>query len=220
LQRDAPLPDGTLEKSQMSAIPFEQLLALAAGELDDETAAAVQRQIDQSPEALAALKRVRIAVGAMRTDDSVAPPADVVAKARLMFGKLHERQRRSWIDGLRKVVARLVYDSRLQPALAGYRSAQQTVQLSYSAESVTVDLQLEQPVEGVDAGRNLMGQISQSTPGPRLCVRLFASDSATVVQECPADDHGMFSLTVAAGRYDMAICADQWVVVIPDLQVD
>src|SRR5262245_34255792 len=107
----------------MSGIAFEQILALAAGELDERSAAALQRQIQQSPETAEMLRRVQDTIQAMRTDDSTPPPAEVVARAKSIFARLHQPQRRGWLEGLREIIASVVYDSRLQPALAGFRSA-------------------------------------------------------------------------------------------------
>lgn len=203
----------------MSDIPFEQLLALAAGELDEPTAAAIQQQVSQSPQLAEQVRRLQGAIRAMRSDDSVAPPADIVAKAKSLFSRLHQPLRRRWLEGLREIVATLVYDSRLQPALAGYRSARQAVQLSYSAEGASLDLQVDAGTASEDQ-RNVIGQVSRPSPSVPLRIQFYTSDSPQPVAECPVDESGMFSLSIGAGRYDMAVRADEWAVVVPDLQVD
>ena len=124
-------------------INYEQLIAYAAGELPPEQAAHVQAYLAANPKAAEPIALYRQAQSALQADQSAAPPAELVAKAKAIFASSPSEPAASWLDQLQQLIAALVFDSRAQPALAGYRGPATTFQLSFECEAANIDLEAE-----------------------------------------------------------------------------
>src|SRR3712207_295725 len=97
----------------MSGHPIadEDILAYAAGELDDAAAAVVAAHIGGCLACAATVARYRLVSANPRADDSLRPPAATVARAKAIFA---EQRRPVFVPlvPLRRIVARLTFDSR------------------------------------------------------------------------------------------------------------
>lgn len=204
-----------------SNLPFEKLLALAVGELSSAEAQATERQAAALPEAARILAHLRTTLSAMRGDDSVAPPAAVVARVKALFAKLAAPQERTrWLERVEQAVAALIYDSRTQPALAGYRSAADGFQLSFESESADVDVEVAPLPEPPGDRWRIMGQVSTHGDSPQVAIALARSGTFTPVAETVADEHGVFTLSAASGEYDVFLCVSGRVVILPKIAIE
>ena len=199
-------------------IATDTLIAFAAGELDRQAAAAVEAQLSASPADAARLKRIRTLIDTMRTDDSVAPPAAALARAKALFRAESRPVWRDWLAALEEAVARLVSDSRAQPALAGFRSAGGAVQLTFESDTLEVDLELIPP--STDETRwTILGQLSSEEPIANTPVALVSERDAHTGSDAEADEHGVFKLQADPGEYELMIRLPQRLVRIPGITI-
>ncbi len=203
---------------------YDRLVAFAAGELSGTAAAEVEAIAARDPEAAAVIRRFRLAVETGRRDDSVAPPADVLSRARALFASRPAPARAGLLDALRRIIAELVYDSRLQPALAGVRGVGRSRQLSFESELADIDVEIE-PLTGESPERlRVSGQIARRGGAPAagaapLGISLAAPGSLEALSSATADPRGMFSMNAIPGRYDLLITVDDAVLVLPGVTV-
>lgn len=183
-------------------IEFAEILALALGELDAHGVARCEALLGADPESTALLRRVRSAIKTMRNDDSVLPPATVLARVKQILAASMP-VRPGWLDTLQQWVAGVLYDSRRVPALAGFRAAQDSVQLTYAVESAEIDVQIEPPAEGA-ARWTILGQLPGGVPVPAEAC-LLQADGGDLVASTWSDEHGVFRFQAAPGSYALAV---------------
>jgi len=208
----------------------EKLIAFAAGELDELEAVRVRQHLSSDA---VARETVNLFLALRRTlaaDDSVAPPDSVIARAKAIFKPQSAAQSglatslASWLEAVDRAVASLLFDSRVQPAL-GFRGTSQAVRLAFDSGEAEVDLELSGPDDGVNDGlRRVTGQISVdpsagAVSGP-YPVALVEPGTTRAVAETRSDEHGVFALRVAPGRYDLCVQVGSRVVVAPEVQVE
>src|SRR5262245_14586320 len=110
--------------AMMSRKPtHEQLVAFAAGEMTPADTEWGANFLSSDPEAAREGSMLQAIIGTMRADRSVPAPADSVAHAKSLFRPHAAGAGESWWQRATRAVAELVFDSRLQPALAGFRSS-------------------------------------------------------------------------------------------------
>lgn len=203
----------------------ERLLAYAAGELDTALAADVTARLPASPEQAATVARYQAVQAILRADDSVAPPAAVIARAKAIFsapeaateaGPLHGLG-----DAMRQVMAELTFDSRggLLAGLAGFRGAAATArQLVFEADGIVVDLHVEAPSD--HEGRwQIMGQVDTDDLEHGLVVGLMPTGDGGAAVAVTTDAYGGFHLSAAAGEYNLFVRIADAVVVLPHLVI-
>jgi hypothetical protein len=158
------------------------------------------------------------------TDDSIAPPGWVFKRAMKSF--------KDWVppagalinlaQKAGRVVAQLVFDSGVQPMLAGARSsAVERRQVLYRADEFSIDLQIE-PREQSRAG--LAGQILregdcefESVAGRSLTLVRDGTEVATT----RTNARGEFAITsLDSGSYDLAIDTGELDITIVGLGVN
>src|SRR5262245_25221484 len=158
------------------------------------------------------------------TDDSIAPPGWVFKRATKAFrdwtpsaGTLS-----SLVQNAGRVIAQLLFDSGVQPALAGARSsAVEYRQMLYQADDFSIDLQIE-PREQARAG--LAGQILregdyefESVAGRSLTLVRDGAEVATT----RTNARGEFAITsLDSGSYDLAIDTGELNITIVGLGID
>jgi anti-sigma factor RsiW len=197
-----------------------QLVAFALGELSAAEAAAVQAHLLEHATDAQFVADVRRTVETMRRDDSTLPPPGVIAKAKAIFGSGHcPVERPSWLDQLSHVIAELVFNSRSQPALVGLRGPEDSLQLSYSAGTVEVDLQIESVTPG---GRRwqIIGQVTTDEAPSATAVALIPRGARIPAAVAVSDAHGVFSLDAMPGTYELAIRLPDRVVLLPDIEIE
>lgn len=207
---------------------LERLIAYASGALTGPDAASVEARLASDPEAAAVVARCRAAADAVRTDDSTEVPAEVIARAKRIFDPSFLPQRTSWLERLEQVVARVIFDSRVQPAVAGLRGAASGFQATFEIDEAEIDVHAE-PVQTYGRGEappgapgsgqwSVRGQVM--TPAERGGVRrvaLVTRDQRSPALETTADARGRFSFTAAPGEYDLYIELQEKTIRVPGM---
>jgi anti-sigma factor RsiW len=191
-------------------IDDERLIAYALGELPPAEAEEVRLHLEKSPGAASMVARFREVEALLAEDDSVEPPIATVAAAKALFERLRESTAgsnwlRAALEAVDRVVGSLIFDSRVQPALAGLRGEQDRHQLSFESECGEVDLELEPSLERRSDRWRIMGQVSPRHDAGEVRVALVPAGAAAAAAETRSDSHGVFTLSAAPGRYDIII---------------
>jgi len=130
-------------------------------------------------------------------DRSLSVPPDVVNRARALFPPLH---RRDWHE-LPREIASLIFDSSIEPALAGVRSSHLAAQhLSFASGEWHVDVQIDQQSAG--NAIPLTGQLSSDTPHSLVAdvpVQLLRGDR--VLDEVRTSEFGEFQFDLPYERH-------------------
>ncbi|TWT40458.1 hypothetical protein RAS1_41680 [Phycisphaerae bacterium RAS1] len=197
------------------------LIAYLLGELTEAEAAEARRAIAADPELTATVARWGAILDAGRSDRSVAPPPATMAAARELFARRSARATAStaagWLERLRRVIADCTFDSRAQLATVGLRGAADQYQLAYESELADVDLEVQRC--GEQSARRVMGQVTLRTGAAPAAVLLTEHGDPTVVTETTADEHGAFSLDIAAGCFDLLVAVGDECVVLPSIEI-
>jgi hypothetical protein len=125
-------------------IAFATLVDIAAD--PTENAAEARAHLAACSECQAAFSSVQRLLTIMRTDELVAPPGGVLARALQVF-RPHQEPARGIVEGLRALVATLRFDSGLTPALGMRSGAGQVRQLLFTVDEFDIDVRL-QPANG------------------------------------------------------------------------
>jgi anti-sigma factor RsiW len=204
-------------------VSYEKLIAFAAGDLGDEEARHVEAYLAGHPEAAETVASYRSAHTALVADDGVDPPPQALARAKAVFRPGRQPAGAPSLgDRIEALVARLVYDSRAEPALAGVRGAVTGFQLAYEMPESEAQLELQADVDddGADTRRwRLVGQISSPQPLPPPRVTLCRAGSATPVHTVDADERGVFVVRIEPGTYDLRLHLPTGVTVVPDIHM-
>lgn len=206
----------------MSKLDVDRLAALASGDLAPEEALAAEAEAERSAEASSALAVMRTVIAALRTDDSTEPTATSLQRAKAVFARMRAGQaQRSWLDGIVESIAKLVHDTRAQPALAGFRGAADGYQLTFEANELEIDLQIEQSSGSADDGAlcQVIGQVSTPTGPGAKSIAFTAPGTRESLAEIATDSRGVFSIALPRGRYDLLVEGSGGVVVVSGLDV-
>lgn len=198
----------------------EQLAAFAAGDLTGTEAQSIRHALESSPKLKAAELRLRQIITTMQTDDTQAASAFVIERAVMAFAEQARRPaeaspQMSLLEKVRQVIATLVFDSRAQPALAGFRGTSAGYQLSYETEGGDIDLQVTQ---SKDANLwKLTGQVALENKNLKGDVTAMFADTGRLAESANIDEHGRFRLTVPTGSYELHVSLVDRVIVLPEL---
>jgi hypothetical protein len=202
----------------MAAPTYEQLIAFAAGELPMGEAAAVAAHVQGDPDAAAVVSAWRTASETLRRDDSVAPSAAAMQRARAIFAQRAATMSSStsrvagWIESAQRFLAHLAYDSRVQPAAVRFAGDDDRINLTFETEEGDIDVQAERlrDEDSAESRWRVVGQISDAgsdeDDGPRE-VALVRHDEAIPVVLAITDEHGVFALETDSGAYELLIRA-------------
>ena len=200
---------------------METLLAYAAGELGADERAEVEARLRHDASARATLKLYQRAQHALANDDSMAPPAATIARAKAIHASSRRDSKANWLERAQQLVARLVFDSRTQPAPAGMRSSHQSCALMFETENESIDLQAE-PTRNTD-GRitawQLVGQVEQEGEPEGCPVAIIDLLDERSVAAASLDERGMFALTLSPGTYEIRIALPTHTFVVPQLDL-
>ncbi|MCC6970262.1 MAG: hypothetical protein IT434_08580 [Phycisphaerales bacterium] len=201
----------------------EELVALALDELDPARRSEVQAQVAASPEAARTLASVKLAVQTMRTDDSVAPPAEVVQR---VLGLMRTEAPASpslmdiasrVADHVQEYLCRLVRDTMADPALAGFRGTTESRHLSFECDIAEIDIQVSP--NGNDSRRIIRGQVAPLNDDIVARIAWRSTLTGSPEQEVAADSSGVFVLECPVGVYELSACVGASVVRIPPINV-
>lgn len=192
--------------------PNDDVIALALGEVRAEDRARLEGGLRAQDAAIVA--RLRAVLETMAEPGLEAAPASLVRR----LVSLDRRARRAeaverFGAELRRFIASVVFDSRVNPALAGFRGGTEGRQVAYSSEGGGVHLRVSGPDERDDrmALRGAIewaGGVSDSGGGG--WVRLTGRG---VDLSIDLDDDGMFATRLEPGAY-------QIVVALGDVEID
>ncbi len=193
--------------------------AYAAGELDPADQARVEQHLLASPTDAATARRLQAVVRTLRTDADAPSRARVDAAIRL-FRPRSPSLLEQVLGSLQATLAALVHDSRAAPALAGFRSVQEVVEVAYSADSAEVEMRCEPVVAAGVEKWHIVGQVTlaDGVSGDAVLQFAAADDGAERV-EVQVDDAGMFSADLKGGCYDVVLIIGGRAVVIPELEL-
>ena len=201
-------------------VTLTNLIAYASGELNGQAAAMVEAYLAVVPEAAQATRRLQEVIDTLRTDDTQVPSADAVLRALKILQPARSEPLADWLGPIR-VLARLVFDSRNRPALAGYRGEASSCQVAFESDPARLDLQITPQGEPSHGTWRLRGQVSTRDDAGIDSVSLLRHRTSTVVAAVVPDDVGRFKLTSGPGVYDLQIELDQGTrtVLAPGLEV-
>ncbi|NNF42165.1 MAG: hypothetical protein HKN62_03790 [Phycisphaerales bacterium] len=200
----------------------ETIFAFADGTLPADEHAAVTAAFRDDPAAARRLALYRSAARSVREDDTVAPPAPTVVRAKAIFTPAPEPSV-AWVASLQRTIAELIYDSRVQLAAVRSAATERRFELTYEQNDCSVDLQAErltttEPESG-DPRWRLQGQIGGPNRPDELEVVVTRAGSETPIVATAADEGAYFCVELAPGRYDLHLKLADGVLVLPDLDV-
>ncbi len=210
-------------------LSYDILIRYAAGELDEPSAADVASHLTTCKECATTVAHYRDVQQVIREDRTVVPPIATLDRAKALFARFGPQPAPAppgVVETLRRVVARLTFDSREGNALAGLRGAASGYQVSYESDQADVDVRVE-PVSGLSAGRwQLLGQIDVWNSGllgetdvKSIPVTLASSGADDPVVKVEADEHGFFTIRTEPGRFDLHVQLSRDLLVLPNLEV-
>jgi hypothetical protein len=197
------------------AVTFDELAALAAGELTGPHADRLRAAALASPGSAGLLAALEETVAAIKEDDSVAPPASVVERVRAMMPR-QVMPVAGLFDHARTVLLDLLFDSRRE-ALVGLRSPAAMApgfHARFGMGEVELDVRVEP--ESRPGLFRVSGQVDPPS-APDSLVLLLGRGQPVV--EAATDAHGYFSLTAGPGEFSLAIDAAERVFLTPAFQV-
>ena len=196
----------------------EQLIAYAGDELNRADATVVPDHVVSCARCAGTVARYRMVRDLVRVDEADVPPVATLARAKALFSAPTPFPARDRLAPLRRIIAELVFDSGagLNPALAGFRGGGER-HLTYEAEAIEIDLQLQPPAAQGGAWR-LLGQIAAEPEAPTVLEILPAGEDAPV-SAARADEYGMFQLSAPARRYDVVARFPDKLVILPGLEI-
>jgi hypothetical protein len=205
-------------------VTMQDLLAYAAGELTGEAAERVAAFVAERPDAARTVELYRVAKQTTADDDTVAAPAETIARAKAIFSPQPATEKPGWLERLDAVIARLVYDSRVQPAAVRYVDSGRRIQMSFETDDADVDLELERhgrADSSAPADRwTLTGQVGADPLPAGVEVALLRADHDEPIATARCDERGMFTLEATSGRYELRIRLGDAVVVLPDIAIE
>lgn len=184
----------------MDESTIEQLAAMIAGDLDETDTLALRDRLQATDEGRAALDEVEQIAAFLREEPSTEPPASLVKRAKKALSRNRAGVPERVKDGVRSFLAALDFDSRLSPAIAGFRGVAEVAQVAFSAEPCELDLEI-QPGEG---GRSsVRGQIAADEPGG--WVLRFVDSAGDESAQVEADAEGSFKIDLSPGSYTIVL---------------
>ncbi len=201
-----------------SDVSFETLLALALGELDEPQRAEVEQRVAANPRLTRTLRQIESILHVFATDDSVEPPTEVVERAKAIYRAPQTSATPGWLAAARELIARLVYDSRLSPAIAGFRGGDDAFQLCYESEAGEVDLQCEPTLDAKRHAWRIMGQVTPAGEARPLRVRVVPQGSEGPVIEADVDENGLFTVEADPGAYTLYVEIDGQIMTLPGIE--
>lgn len=199
-------------------IQLDELLAYAAGDLDAAAVRDMDVRLAADSDAQSTLARIRSLQQIACTDDSVAPPADVMARARALFAERRQPQTVSLLESVRRVVAELLFDSRLTPALQGVRGATKGYQVAYQSELAELEFEIAPFAVSPGSQRTLIGQVTPTGEAAVQAIELRSAEGE--IHAATPDVGGAFTLHIATGFYRITCRCGESEVVIDDVRID
>ena len=188
-------------------ITFDQVVAYASDELTGREASTVMAYLAVLPEAARTAQRLQEVIQRLRADDTVPGSAAAVRRALALLQSRDDVPTPDWLAPIR-LFATLVFDSRAQLAMAGYRGSAASYQLAFESEPARVDLQILPQDGNVGDRWRVRGQVSVRDDAEVDAVTLVAEHSDTALATAVPDQAGRFKIDSDAGVFDLRIDLD------------
>lgn len=196
----------------MKCVGFQQLVDYLDGRLSDNDGGRVEEHLAGGCERCEADRNWYSLLKSMKGVPESEPPSWVFRRAVRLFEARHHSE--SAPKRLARAVARLVFDSFNQPAVAGARSSGALSRhLLYAVDDYSIDLQIAPKGE---SGADLIGQVlSASEPGfdsvAGLTIDLALKGET--ISSTVTDDIGIFIMSkIDLGEYDLQIDARDMII--------
>ena len=201
-------------------VTFEQLVAYASGELTGRAASTVEAYLAVLPAVARTTQRLQEVIQRLRADDTTPATPGAVRRVVNLLQTLDEVPTPEWLVPIR-LLADLVFDSRAQPAMAGYRGIAASYQLAFESEPARVDLQILPQDRAVADRWRVRGQVTVRDGAELGAVTLVAEHTDTAVATAVPDQAGRFKLDSPAGVFELRIDLDEGTrsVVAPRLEI-
>lgn len=181
-------------------IQTETLVAYLAGELAEADAGALRARLETDTELREKLDALGRILSHLGEDATCQPSKAAVRHAKRTFGRSRPGLVEQIGSEVTRIVAALVFDSRIAPLAAGVRGVAETVQLTFEADGIEADLEL---LKLDDETWRLRGAIdADDTEGWSVHI---AADGDTEIVVTDADDRGRFKVDLAAGSYQVSL---------------
>lgn len=144
--------------------------------------------------------QLRIVLEAVKKNKTVAPPSDVLNRAVAAFRDRPATAHRP----LLRVLAELLFDSRLQLSPMGSRGAARTRQMLFTTQHVDIDLSITPE----HRDHNLLGQIldREQVDAPSGAFVSLQNEIGTLLRSIETDPLGQFTFKqIPPGVYDLVI---------------
>jgi hypothetical protein len=198
----------------------EQLVAYAAGEMNAADADWIASYLPTDATAAREVATLQAIIRTMRADNSTPAPADSVAHAKSIFRPRADGVGESWWQRATRAVASLVFDSRMQPALAGFRSSGGSgFQLEFESDTARIDLQFEPRSDDRDRW-SVIGQVTANAADLNAEIAVLLTEKGNLVRQAMADDVGVFTFEVDRGDYDFCVRVQDHVTLLPGIRVE
>ena len=205
----------------MAKPTYEQLIAYASGNLPADLIESVAATLRTDPSAAAVVNQWRLVHRLVAGDDSVEPSAAALLRAKAVFERHSSATAggatiASWTSAVDRLIARVIYNSRLQPETVRHADADDRILLTLELDDGEVDLQA---LRIAGSGRwRIIGQIAGSNCAARD-VALIGHGSAQPAGNAISDDRGAFALEAPAGEYELLIRRGEGAVVLAPLSL-
>jgi len=205
-----------------NTLSIERLVAHAAGELSDREARSVEVRLTASPAEAAKIARIRELLATLQADDCRAPSRDAVTRAVHIFRERESTVPAAWLSSAWRTVAQLVFDSRQNTAIAGFRGQSSGRQLSYRSGDWIIDFRITLLADPEKPLWKIQGQVERDEsdhPSASSAALLCEVRTGRVVDGATPDDDGCFTLKAGAGEYDLVIGMGVESIIISQLQL-
>jgi hypothetical protein len=181
-------------------VSTESLVALVLGCLGEPEAQRLGARVAASNRLSGLVREIRDVVATLEEARSAPPAPDLIQRAVALYHARRERPAAL----VRRVLARLIFDSRLEATPAGLRGDPGPCRLCYSSEAGAVDLELAPPPPPASAWR-VVGQLSSASQRGAAEVSLVRRGGAAEVASATADERGRFRLQADPGEYELRL---------------
>jgi hypothetical protein len=216
-----------MDDSGSTGFNDESLIAYAAGDLSPAESASVQAWLERNPNAAKTVAQYRLAQETFASDDSLVPTPNAITRAREVFipnAKPTSTAKDRVLDAIDRIVARVLFDSRIQPLAVRSAGVAERISLTFETDDSEIDVQADRipdPTSNPNSlGRwRIIGQLSGSLSTGRRAIALIMAGSEQAVAQVSADEHGVFTIDVHSGKFELRIDAGHGVVVLPHIEL-
>lgn len=181
---------------------YETLISFIEDQLSESELAKVEKHLSRPcQECSNKIAQLRVVFEAVGEDRTIAPPPAVLSRAVATFKK---QPSPSSPRPLLRVLAELLFDSRLQLSPMGSRGAARTRQMLFTTQQVDIDLNITPE----HRDNNLVGQIldREQTDEPSVAFVSLQNETGTLLRSIEADSLGQFTFRqIPSGIYDLVI---------------